>query len=191
MGIPPAKETFFHVAMRTCFGWNVSVPTIASLAGGNMWSNNWRNMRKFQSSSHDPSKTKELPSQRKRYWKLNINTNLISAFSHSLISMPSLSFLEYKSRSNLDELKFISGGVWSTWCQDEASTTTYVTNHSGPLLLCTTGLKFNKKNHCIPFEYSRHWIKQCHGCQLLIIMIITISVSITVKMMLVLPAKSS
>ena len=29
--------------------------------------------------------------------------NLISAFSHSLISMPSLSFLEYKSRSNLDE----------------------------------------------------------------------------------------
>ena len=145
MGIPPAKETFFQVAMRTCFGWNVSVPTIASLAGRNMWSNNWRNMRKFQSSSHDPSKTKELPSQRKRYWKLNINTNLISAFSHSLISMPSLSFLEYKSRSNLDELKFISGGVWSTWCQDEASTTTYVTNHSGPLLLCTTGLKFNRK----------------------------------------------
>ena len=31
VGIPPAKETFFQVAMRTCFGWNVSVPTIASL----------------------------------------------------------------------------------------------------------------------------------------------------------------
>ena len=44
MGIPPAKETFFHVAMRTCFGWNVSVPTIASLQIKNVWSSVGENM---------------------------------------------------------------------------------------------------------------------------------------------------
>ena len=105
VGIPPAKETFFQVAMRTCFGWNVSVPTIASLQIENVWSSVGENIiaeRKFQSPPWGPSTTKKIPSQRRRYRKLN--TNLISAFSHSLISMPSLSFLEYKSRSNLDEL---------------------------------------------------------------------------------------
>lgn len=30
IGIPPAKETFFQVAITTCFGSNVSVPTIDS-----------------------------------------------------------------------------------------------------------------------------------------------------------------
>lgn len=27
LSMPPANETFFHVAMRTCFGMNVSAPT--------------------------------------------------------------------------------------------------------------------------------------------------------------------
>ena len=39
---------------------------------------------------------------------------------------------------------------------------------------------------CTPFIYSHHWIKQGHGCQLLMIQIITMSVTIMAEMMFVL-----
>ena len=87
--------------MRTCFGWNVSVPTIASLELGNVWSGVgeiWESFRVHPTIQARPRNFRP----REKYvesWR----PNLISAFSHSLISMPSLSFLEYKSRSNLDE----------------------------------------------------------------------------------------
>ena len=90
VGMPPANDTFFQVAIITCFGSNLVVPTMPSLA---------QSVRAIAEQDHTnvtPTLQKYInttPTHEKQA-KARPPGHLMSALSHSLISMPNWSFLE-------------------------------------------------------------------------------------------------